>query len=87
MPALGVSTVTVNASVWLRPAEAPVKVAVWVPAAAVAVAVSVSVTLPGALGLKPAVTPLGNPDTESVTVPVKPFCGVTATTLDADMPG
>ena len=49
-----------------------------VPVVAVLLAASVSVLLPVVLvGLNVAVTPLGTPDAESATLPVKPFCGVT----------
>ena len=33
------------------------------------------------LGLKDAVTPAGRPDTDKLTLPVKPFSGVTVTVL------
>jgi len=57
--------------------EVPVMVTVEVPAAAVLVAVSVSVVLANA-----AVTPLGMPDADSETLPVKPFRFVTVTLLE-----
>jgi hypothetical protein len=38
-------------------------------------------------GLKEAVTPLGSPDAESITLPVNPPEGVTVTVLVADAPG
>ena len=51
------------------------------PRAAVLLAVSVSVVFPvipvTGLGAKDAVTPLGKPDAESVTLPVNPFWGIT----------
>ena len=51
-------------------------VTVTVPVAAVAVAVRVSVLLEVAgFGLNPAVTPLGKPVAERVTLPLKPFTG------------
>ena len=57
-------------------------VTVEVPAAAVPLAVSVSVLVAVALvGLKDAVTPLGRPEAERATLPVKPFCGVTVMLL------
>ena len=53
-----------------------------VPVAAVLLAVSVSVLVLAVLvGLNDAVTPLGRPDAERLTLPVKPFCGVTAMLL------
>ncbi len=57
--------------------DVPVIVTVTVPVAAVALAVKVSVLLLVAgLGLNAAVTPLGKPDAERVTLPLKPFDGV-----------
>src|SRR5271166_325288 len=57
--------------------DVPVMVTVTVPVAAVALAVRVSVLLLVAgLGLNAAVTPLGRPDAERVTLPLKPFDGV-----------
>ena len=55
----------------------PVTVTVTVPIAAVPVAVNVSaLVLVVLLGLKEVVTPLGRPDTEKVTFPVKPLMEV-----------
>ena len=59
-------------------------VTVAVPVAALLLAVSVSVLVVGAVaevGLNVAVTPLGMPDAEKLTLPVKPFCGVTVMVL------
>jgi hypothetical protein len=57
--------------------DVPVIVTVAVPVAAVTLAVKVSVLLLVAgLGLNAAVTPLGKPDAERVTLPLKPFDGV-----------
>lgn len=58
--------------------EVPVTVTEEVPEAAVALAVRVS-TLEPVVGLVPnaAVTPLGSPDAEKVTLPVNPFTSVT----------
>ena len=67
--------------------EAPVMVTVTVPVAAVALAVSVSVLLLVAgLGLNAAVTPLGRPDAENVTLPVKPFKGAMLIVLVPSLP-
>ena len=52
-----------------------VTVTVPVPAVALAVNVSVLLLLAG-FGLNPAVTPLGKPVAEKVTLPLKPFDGV-----------
>jgi hypothetical protein len=70
---------TVRARVieFVRLPEAPVMVTVTVPIAAVVLAVSVNVLVTVAgFGLKDAVTPLGKPDTDKLTLPLKPFCGV-----------
>jgi hypothetical protein len=56
---------------------------VTVPVVAVLLAVSVSVlVLVALLGLNDAVTPLGKPDADRLTLPVKPFCGVTVMVLE-----
>ena len=62
----------------VRLPEVPVIVTVAVPAVAALLAVKVS-TLDPVVGLVPkaAVTPLGNPDAERVTLPVNPFKSVT----------
>src|ERR1700690_959303 len=71
------STVSVMVVVALRLPEVPVMVTVTVPAFAVLLAVRVRVLVEVAgFGLKPAVTPLGNPEAASVTLPENPFCGV-----------
>ena len=57
--------------------EVPITLTVAVSAVAVALAVSVSALLPvEGFGLKAAVTPLGNPEAESDTLPVNPFSAV-----------
>lgn len=57
--------------------EIPVTVTVAVPADAVAPAVSVRVlVLVAGLGVNAAVTPLGRPEAERVTLPLKPLAGV-----------
>jgi hypothetical protein len=62
--------------------EVPVMVTVAVPVVAVLLAVSVSVlVLVVLLGLSVAVTPLGWPEGDRLTLPVKPFCGVTVIVL------
>jgi hypothetical protein len=54
-----------------------------VPVVAVPLAVSVK-TLVAVVGFVPneAVTPVGKPDADNVTLPVKPFLGVTVTVLE-----
>src|SRR5882672_10498156 len=62
--------------------ESPVTVKVTVPVAAVLLAVSVKVlVLAVLLGLNDAVTPLGSPDADKLTLPLKPFCGATVMVL------
>ena len=62
--------------------DAPVTVTVTVPVVAVLLAVSVSVLVAVAgFGLNDAVTPLGRPDADKLTLPPKPFCGVIVTAL------
>ena len=75
-------TVNERVVVSVKLPEVPVIVTVDVPVVAVglAVRVSVLVVLVG-FGLKPAVTPLGRPEALKVTLPLKPFCGVTVIVL------
>ena len=58
--------------------DVPVIVRVYWPRAAVLLPVNVNsvVALVG-LGENEAVTPLGRPDTDRVTWPAKPYCGLT----------
>src|SRR5436853_36707 len=57
-------------------------VTVAVPVVAVLLAVSVKVLLPVVLaGLKLAVTPLGRPEADRLTLPVNPFTGLTVIVL------
>src|SRR5260370_30801259 len=63
--------------------EVPVMVAEYVAVAAVLLAVRVRTLVLVALrGLKAeAVTPLGRPETDRATLPVKPYCGLTVMVL------
>jgi hypothetical protein len=62
--------------------EVPVMVTVTVPVVAVLLAVSVKVLVVVAgFVLNAAVTPLGKPEADKVTLPLKPFCGVTVIVL------
>jgi hypothetical protein len=62
--------------------DVPVTVTVTVPVVTVLLAVKVSVLLLAVLvGLNDAVTPLGRPDVNKLTLPLKPFCGVTVMVL------
>ena len=68
--------------VFVKLPDEPVTVSVTVPVAAVPLAVSVNVlVLAVLLGLNEAVTPLGRPDADKLTLPLKPFCGVTVMVL------
>jgi hypothetical protein len=68
--------------VFVKLPEIPVTVTVTVPVAAVLLAVSVNVLVLAVLaGLNDAVTPLGKPDADKLTLPLKPFCGATAMVL------
>jgi hypothetical protein len=69
--------------VWLKLPEVPVIVTVEVPVAAVALAVSVKeLVVVAEAGLKEAVTPLGRPDADKLTLPVNPFRGATVMVLE-----
>src|SRR5579872_7062211 len=60
----------------------PVMVTVAVPVAAVLLAVNVNVlVLVVGFGLNDAVTPLGNPEADKLTLPLKPFRSVRVTVL------
>ena len=60
----------------------PVTVTVTVPVAAALLAVSVKVlVLTVLLGLNDAVTPLGRPEADKLTLPLKPCCGETVMVL------
>ena len=62
--------------------DVPVMVTVTVPVVAVLPAVSVSVLAAVVLlGLNVAVTPPGWPEADKLTLPLKPFCGVTVIVL------
>jgi hypothetical protein len=62
--------------------DTPVTVTGTVPVVAVLLAVNVNVLLLGVLlGLNDAVTPLGRPDADKLTLLLKPFCGVTVIVL------
>ena len=68
--------------VFVKLPDEPVMVTEAVPEVAVLLAVSVNVlVLAVLLGLNEAVTPLGRPDADKLTLPLKPFCGVTVMVL------
>src|SRR6266478_4990309 len=75
-------TVREIVAVFVKLPDVPVTVTVTVPVAAVPLAVKVSVLVfVVLLGLNDAVTPLGRPDADKFTLPLKPFCGVTVIAL------
>ena len=72
--------VSVSVVVTDRLPEVPVMVSVFVPGAAELDAVNVRMLLlVVGFGFQSAVTPLGNPDTEKVTLPENPYSGVIPT--------
>jgi hypothetical protein len=80
-------TVRVIVAVLLKAPEVPVMVRVEVPITVVAPTPRVNVVEAGSgLELKDVVTPLGKPDAEKVTLPVKPFRGETVMALEPDVP-
>src|SRR5207245_2873224 len=81
LPAVTVRAIVV---VLVRVPDVPVIVTVPAPVVAVLLAVSVNllvVVVVAELGLKDAVTPLGRADADKLTLPLKPFCGVTVIVL------
>jgi len=67
--------------------DVPVIVTVALPVVAVLLAVSVNVLVVAVLlGLNDAVTPLGRPEADRLTLPVKPFCGLTVIVLEPLVP-
>jgi hypothetical protein len=75
-------TVTAIREELLNPLPVPVTVTENVPVIAVLLAVRVRVLEPTAgFRLNPAVTPVGRPEADKLTLPVKPFCGVTLIVL------
>src|SRR6266571_1395675 len=75
-------TVREIVAVFVKLPDVPVRVTVTVPVAAVLLAVSVNVlVLAVLLGLNEAVTPLGRPDADKLTLALKPFCGLTVMVL------
>jgi len=68
--------------VFVKVPDNPVMVTVTLPVTAVLLAVRLSVlVLVVLLGLNDAVTPLGRPDADKLTLPLKPPCGVTVIVL------
>jgi len=68
--------------VFVKLPEVPVMLTVTVPVVAVLLAVSVKVLVAVAgFALNDAATPLGKPEADKLTLPLKPFCGVTVIVL------
>jgi hypothetical protein len=83
----GEFTVRLSTVVFVAVPDLPVIVTVAVPVADVALAVKVSVLLPvPELGENAAVTPLGKPAAERVTLPLNPFDGVMVIVLVSLLP-
>jgi len=75
-------TVRLMVVLCVKAPEVPVIVTVAVPVVAVPLAVNVTLLVVVVLaGLKDAVTPLGRPEAVKLTLPVKPFTGVTVIVL------
>jgi hypothetical protein len=70
-------------AVFVKLPDVPVTVTGTVPVVAVLVAVSVNVlvVVVAGFGLNDAVTPLGRPEADKLTPPLKPFCGKTVIVL------
>lgn len=74
---VGFATVRLKGMVFVRLPDVPMMVTVSVPVAALELAFRVSVLLDVAgFGLNAAVTPVGKPEAESVTLPLNPFTGM-----------
>lgn len=80
-------TVSVTVVELVKLPEVPAIVTVTVPVFAALPAVNVKVLVLVVLpGLKEAVTPLGSPEADKLTLPLKPFCGVTVIVLGPTVP-
>lgn len=76
-------TVRLIVVLWLNEPDTPVTVTVEVPVVAVLLAVNVTpLVLVAGFVPNAAVTPVGRPDADSVTLPVKPLVGMTVTVLE-----
>ena len=80
-------TVRVIVVVFVKLTDVPVIVTVTVPDVHVLLNVSVStLVVVAGFGLKEAVTPLGRPDADKLTLLLKPFCGATVIVVVALAP-
>src|SRR3984957_4727210 len=83
----GTVIVRLIVAVWLKLPEVPVTVTVAVPAAAALPATNVRVLVPVVLAvLNDALTPFGRLDAARLTLPPKPFCGLTVRILTPLLP-
>src|SRR5277367_6115570 len=86
-PATMAVTSRLKVVVLVKIPDVPLTVTVTVPVAAVALAVRVrGLVVVAGLGLKAAVTPLGNPVAERLTLPLNPFIGVMVIVLAPLLP-
>jgi len=86
-PSISGFTVSVNVVEFVKLPDTPVMVTGTVPVAAVALAVRVSVLVEVVgFGTNPVVTPLGRPEADSVTLPLKPPVSVTVMVLVTLLP-
>lgn len=84
---LAAVTLSVSVAVCVKLPAVPVTVMEKLPVEAVLLVTNVSALVAVAgFGLKEAVTPLGKPDADKVTLELKPFCGVIATVLESLAP-
>jgi hypothetical protein len=80
VPLDGTITVSVKEALLVSAPETPLIEMGKLPAVAVLLAVKVTRLVPAVLGgANAAVTPLGRPDADSVTLPLNPFCALTVT--------
>lgn len=80
-------TVSVIVVVCVKLPDVPVTVTLTVPVAAVLLTVNVSaLVFVAGFGLNAAVTPLGKPEADRLTLPVNPFDGVMAMVLEPLLP-
>jgi len=80
-------TVRVIVVVFVKLPDVPVIVTVTVAVVAVLLAASVNaLVMVAGFGLNDALTPLGRPEADKLTLPLKPFCGVTVIVLVPVLP-
>jgi hypothetical protein len=83
----GAPMVRANVVVSVRAPDVPVRVTLYCPTAAELLTVNaISLDPVVGFGKKDAVTPLGRPEAERVTLPVNPFNGLTAMEFVPEVP-